>query len=417
MSAAVARSARRARIVLQGHFRQATLSGHPADQPGIRQRGRRRGRQAAATKIIDAVGFLVVEFDPAGNGHAPARARHRCIEAAAIPGSHQHRAGLDRHAPVRARRHRLFLAEFQDRLDPDLRLELDKSFWPAIYKACARSVNSCQVAPTHAVFRSPADRRHYHADHQPRRHHRRQQCDVHDQLRADRRRHPEQTSGRRASRRMFTALNMSHRFRWEIIDPYKDVRPAPGFRRAPGTDPPARRRQRRRQWRRRTGSRLGGDQAARDRVAQSRGQRSRCAAGRFRPRCANPGECDVRQLADHAPAPGAGGPRRRRPGLCERARGDRSGNVEFISLAAKRLGELVQADACHPDAVREAANFGSYPECSARCAAAIAPSVGKRKSGRTSASGRRVAPWPSWPARRWIQQVARPKRLAGMWSW
>ena len=24
-------------------------------------------------------------------------------------------------------------------------------------------------------------------------------------------------------------------------------------------------------------------------------------------------------------------------------------NVEFISLAAKRLGELLQADACHPD--------------------------------------------------------------------
>ena len=67
-------------------------------------------RQDAAEKIVQAVGFLVVEFDRTRERHVSARARRQSAQVGSGPGWHQHLARLECHAPVRARRHRLFMA-------------------------------------------------------------------------------------------------------------------------------------------------------------------------------------------------------------------------------------------------------------------------------------------------------------------
>jgi TIR domain len=113
-------------------------------------------------------------------------------------------------------------SEFQDALDDEFRTCLDRSFWPAVYQACAKSIRARRLASTHTVLRSPRDGHHYMpmlsraeitgsnsatfhitfvqvaAG---------TQSDVRDKSVA----------------RIFTSLNLAHRFRWEIIDPYRDL--------------------------------------------------------------------------------------------------------------------------------------------------------------------------------------------------
>ena len=111
--------------------------------------------------------------------------------------------------------------KFIARLEPDLRQSIEKCLLPAIYEACFNSIDKNRIFPTHTVFRSPENSRHY--------------LPVLSQI--------EITGGNSANfliafvqvaagtqaevrhesvARMFTALNLSHRFRWEIIDRYRD---------------------------------------------------------------------------------------------------------------------------------------------------------------------------------------------------
>ena len=112
--------------------------------------------------------------------------------------------------------------EFQERLEPDFQKVLADSLWPPIYQACARSVRSGQLASTHALLRSPADQRHYSpiitrvdlaGDHSA------TFTITFVQAAAG----TQQEVRHKSVARIFTALNLSHRFRWEIIDPYKDA--------------------------------------------------------------------------------------------------------------------------------------------------------------------------------------------------
>lgn len=113
-------------------------------------------------------------------------------------------------------------SEFQDALNEELRACLNRSFWPAIHAACARSIRTRRLAATHTVLRSPRDGRHYMpmlsradiAGNNSATFHitfvqvaAGTQAEVRDKSVA----------------RIFTALNLAHRFRWEIIDPYRDL--------------------------------------------------------------------------------------------------------------------------------------------------------------------------------------------------
>ena len=83
-------------------------------------------------------------------------------------------------------------------------------------------MTSCRVAPTYALFRSPVDGHHYLPVIN--------RVDITGDNSATFSISFVQTAAgtqtnvrERSVARMFTALNMSHRFRWEIIDPYKDT--------------------------------------------------------------------------------------------------------------------------------------------------------------------------------------------------
>jgi hypothetical protein len=305
-------------------------------------------RQEAAEKIVQAVGLLVVDSIVPENVmllHVPDIA---LLKSAAI----SDRSSIGRGSSAM----RLFelgdggfsWQQFQDRIDPDLRQELDQTLWPAVFKACAKSLTSCRVAPTYAVFRSPADGHHYLPVIN--------RVDITGDNSATftisfvQTAAGTQSSVREKSvARIFTALNLSHRFRWEIIDPYKDAGQLQDFV----------------EHRSRT---LGPD---------GRGGNSNGAAGlatvwdaiklleiESRNRGVNDPEAlpadfagaaqaRVRAMFDQWP------PMRSRLEQAARA-GDVAGfaavlseldpiNVEFISLAAKRLGELVRADADRSD--------------------------------------------------------------------
>jgi hypothetical protein len=111
--------------------------------------------------------------------------------------------------------------EFLDRLEPDLQGGLSQSFWPAIYQACAKCVKSRRLVSTHTVLRSPLDGRHYMpvlsrvditGDNSASFHVTFVQVAAGTQA----------TVRDKSVARIFTALNLAHRFRWEIIDRYSD---------------------------------------------------------------------------------------------------------------------------------------------------------------------------------------------------
>jgi hypothetical protein len=300
-------------------------------------------RQEAAGKIVQAVGFLVVDSIVPENVmllHVPDIG---LLRSAAIPD----RSGIWRGSSAM----RLFelgdggfsWQQFQDRLDPELRQELDQTLWPAVFKACAKSLTSCRVAPTYAVFRSPADNHCYLPVIN--------RVDITGDNSATfsisfvQTAAGTQSSVREKSvARIFTALNLSHRFRWEIIDPYKDAGRLQDFV----------------EHRARTLGRDGRDGAGLATVwdaiklleieSRNRGVNDpEALPADFGPRS----QARVREMFDQWQ------PMRKRLEEAARA-GDVAGfaavlseldpvNVEFISLAAKRLGELVRADADRPD--------------------------------------------------------------------
>jgi hypothetical protein len=114
--------------------------------------------------------------------------------------------------------------EFQSALadQPELQARLNDRFWPVVCEACLSSVRRRKIAPIYTIFRAPADDRNYHP--------------VLSQINISADKSAtfyidfvqvagsSQTDVRDKSvARIFTALNLAHRFRWEVIDPYREV--------------------------------------------------------------------------------------------------------------------------------------------------------------------------------------------------
>ncbi|MGH6897934.1 MAG: toll/interleukin-1 receptor domain-containing protein [Geminicoccaceae bacterium] len=179
-------------------------------------------RQAAAETIIRAVGRLVVgSIDP----------KDVMIIHVGNKGDLLERAGFPADARIRRGSGALRLFElgdgefswqaFHEALDPEFRQALERSFWPAVHQACAKSVRSHRLVSMHTVLHSPADGKHYMpalsriettGDDSATFH----ITFVHVAAGT-------QAEVRHKSvARIFTALNLAHRFRWEIIDPYRD---------------------------------------------------------------------------------------------------------------------------------------------------------------------------------------------------
>jgi TIR domain len=192
-----------------------------------------RLRQEAATKIIQAVGRLVVESivpEAMMVVHVP---NVDLLDSTGFPEGTRIRRGSGAMRLFEVGDAGMPWRGFQDRLDPAVQECLAQSLWPAIYQACAKSAKNKLLVSTHAVLRSPADGRHYMpsisrvdftgdnsatftitfiqvgAG---------TQVEVRDKSVA----------------RIFTALNLSHRFRWEIIDPYADSKKLQAFLTEPG---------------------------------------------------------------------------------------------------------------------------------------------------------------------------------------
>jgi hypothetical protein len=237
--------------------------------------------------------------------------------------------------------------EFQNALDQALHTCLHKSFWPAILKACSESITSRRVKSTYAVFRSPVDGHNYTP--MINRVEIRANNSAAFQITFVQAAVGTQAVVRDKSvARIFTALNLAHRFRWEIIDRYRDPQKLRAFVEQLAATRDSRKAN--------NGSASGGGL----RVIWE-------AISLLEIESVNRGVYDEHEL----PADFKKGvdkrvrtmfslwkKQRRR---LERATGDgdidtfaqvladlEPINVEFISLAAQRLGELVQADA-RPD--------------------------------------------------------------------
>jgi TIR domain len=179
-------------------------------------------RRAAAERIVQAIGCLVVESIVPENVlflHVPDIS---LLNAQEFPEGTRIGRGSGAMRLFELGDTGFSWREFQTRLDPPLRQHLDQSFWPAIYQACAKSLNSCRVASTRAVLRSPADQRNYLPVIS--------RVDITgDNSATFSISFVEVAGGTQAEvrdtsvTRIFTALNLSHRFRWEIIEPYRDL--------------------------------------------------------------------------------------------------------------------------------------------------------------------------------------------------
>jgi hypothetical protein len=292
-------------------------------------------RQEAAGKIVKSVGRLVVDSIISENVMVLEVPDVKVLDATGFPDDTRIKRGSGAMQLFGLGRSGFSWRQFRDRLETNLRQDLDETFWPAVYAACAKSLSSCRVVPTYAVFRSPADGHHYLPVIN--------RVDITGDNSATfsisfvQTAAGTQSSVREKSvARIFTALNLSHRFRWEIIDPYKEAGRLQDF-----VDHRAR---------------AGGLATVWDAIKlleiESR----------------NRGVNDPEALpSDFGPAARVRvsamfdqwQPMRRRLEEAAHA-GDVTGfaavlseldplNVEFISLAAKRLGELVRADADRPD--------------------------------------------------------------------
>ncbi len=303
-------------------------------------------RQDAAGKIVQAVGFLVVDSIVPENVmylHVP---DVNLLRSAAVPDGISIWRGSSAMRLFELGDTGFSWQQFQTRLDADLRQNLDATFWPAIYKACAKSLTSCRVAATYTVFRSPADGHHYLPVIN--------RVDITGDNSATFSISFVQTSAGTQSNireksvaRIFTALNLAHRFRWEIIDPYKDADRLQDF---------VEHRARTLEGDGRSGAGNGSTGLATvweaikllEIESRNRGVNDQDAL----PADFGPGaQARVSAMFDHWQT------MRQRlqdaahtgdvPAFAAVLKELDSVNVEFISLAAKRLGELVQADATH----------------------------------------------------------------------
>jgi hypothetical protein len=181
-------------------------------------------RRDAAQRIIDAVGRLVVRSvvpEDAMVIHVPDK--NDLVTQSAFPANAIILGGSGGM--------RLFdlgdsgdftWPEFQDALDLELRTCLDQTFWPAVYQACAKSIKSRRLSSTHTVLRSPRDGRHYMPMLSRVEITGNNSVTFHltfVQVAAG----TQAEISNKSVARIFTALNLAHRFRWEVIDPYRDL--------------------------------------------------------------------------------------------------------------------------------------------------------------------------------------------------
>ena len=179
-------------------------------------------RETAAATIIRAVGRLVVEsIEPKDVMIVHVRDKADLLDRTEFPAdTYVHRqSGALRLFELGERD--FSWQQFQEALEPGFRQCLNQSFWPAVYQACAKSVKIHKMASTHTVLHSPADGRHYMpmlsriettGDDSATFHINFVHVAAGTQAEV---RH-------KSVARVFTALNLAHRFRWEIIDPYRD---------------------------------------------------------------------------------------------------------------------------------------------------------------------------------------------------
>jgi hypothetical protein len=297
-------------------------------------------RQIATDRIIRAVGRLVVDaIEPAEvlTLHVPSR--QTLLEQDGFPSDARIRRGSGALALFELGDAEFAWRDFQAALDPELRERLAKSFWPAVHRACVTSARRHRLASTHAVMHSPADGRHYMpmlsrietaGDDSATFH----ITFVHVAAGTQ-----EEVRDKSVAR-IFTALNLSHRVRWEIIDRYRDPQQLREFvERHRGTE-----------------DERGGAAGALDAIwrsirlleieAENRGVYDLDAlpadfgpAAEARVRAMFPLWGELRERLQRAAA--AGDVVAFAQGLGELD----PINVEFISLASTRLGELVRADA------------------------------------------------------------------------
>lgn len=298
-------------------------------------------RKEAAERITGAVGRLVVDAIAPRDVmtiHVPSR--QALLEHDGFPADARIRRGSGALQLFDLGVAEFTWERFQEALEPEFRERLAMSFWPAVHQACVNSVRRHRLASTHTVMHSPADGRHYMpmlsrietAGDDSATFHiifvqvaAGTQAEVRD----------------RSVARIFTALNLSHRVRWEIIDRYRDPQRLQEFvdhhRDAPAGD----------------GSADGGGLAAiweairlLELEAKNRGvydpealpaDFGPGAADRVRVMFPLWGELRSRleDAANEGDVPAFAG-----------ALGDLDPlNVEFISLASERLAELVRVDA------------------------------------------------------------------------
>jgi hypothetical protein len=178
-------------------------------------------RAEATRRIIDAVGRLVInsiEQDYVLHVHIPDASR---LVDSAFPEGTTIRRGSTALQLFQIGNGAFLWDHFLAKLDHELNRSTMKCFWPAVYSACFNSLDKNRIFPTHTVFRSPEDGRHYlpvlnrveiTGDNSA------NISMSFVQVAAG-----TQTEVRDESvARIFTALNLSHRFRWEIIDRYRN---------------------------------------------------------------------------------------------------------------------------------------------------------------------------------------------------
>jgi hypothetical protein len=322
-------------------FGREPYPGFPALNPYFANRAT-SSRRVAADTIIRAVGRLVVESIEPKDLMIIHVQNKKDLDQTEFPADACIRRDSGALGLFELGESEFSWQEFQEALEPEFRQRLSQSFWPAVHSACVRSVRSHRLASTHTVLHSPADGRHYMpmlsrvettGDDSATFHITFVQVAAGTQAEV----RPKSVA------RVFTALNLAHRFRWEIIDPYRDLERLQGCaeRHARTMD--------------------SGDEAANGGGGLSRIWE---AIRLIETESQNRGVYDQDALpADFGPA-GESRVREMFPlwhekrALLERAATDGDTvtfsrvlseldpiNAEFIELASRRLGELVRADA------------------------------------------------------------------------
>lgn len=178
-------------------------------------------RQNAAAMIIGAVGRLVVNAIEPDNimiVHVP---DINAMNPAGFPDGSEILPGSSSLRMFEVGDTGFCWKEFLGVLEESLRVRLNESLWPVVYEACSESVRRRRIMPVHAVFRAPADQKNYRPVLT--------RIEVTGDNSAIFRINfvPAAVSNQADVRhksvaRIFTALNLAHRFRWEIIDPYRN---------------------------------------------------------------------------------------------------------------------------------------------------------------------------------------------------